>query len=62
MGWAEKIVLVLAALGAINWGLFALNFELVGKLISTWAPDMVTNIVYYVIALCGIWALIKAFK
>jgi uncharacterized membrane protein YuzA (DUF378 family) len=58
----EKIVLVLAAIGAINWGLVELGWNLVEKLIGSWAGATVTSIVYYVIALCGIWALIKVFK
>lgn len=62
MVWYEKTALVLAAIGAINWGLAELNWNAVDKLIGSWAPAIVVSIVYYVVALCGIWALVKAFK
>lgn len=61
MGWVEKVVLVIAAIGAINWGLTALGWNAVEALIGSWAGATVTSIVYYVVALCGIWALIKVF-
>jgi hypothetical protein len=60
MSWYEKTAIVLAAIGAINWGLDAAGFNLVELIFGTW-PTVVT-VVYYVIALCGIWALVKAFK
>ena len=58
----EKTALVLSAVGAINWGLAELNFDLVQKLIVSWAGATTGMIVYYLIALCGIWALVKIFK
>jgi uncharacterized membrane protein YuzA (DUF378 family) len=58
----EKIVLVIAAIGAINWGLDALGWNAVDKLIGSWAGTTVTSIIYYIVAICGIWALIKVFK
>ena len=62
MVWYEKTALVLAAIGAINWGLAELGWNAVDKLIESWAGAMVTSIVYYVVALCGIYALYAALK
>jgi uncharacterized membrane protein YuzA (DUF378 family) len=59
--WYEKTALVLAAIGAINWGLTELGWNAVDSLIGSWS-GLVASIVYYVIGLCGIYALIKAFK
>ena len=61
MVWYEKTALILAAIGAINWGLAELNWNAVEKLLS-WAGALTISIVYYVVALCGIYALIKVFK
>jgi uncharacterized membrane protein YuzA (DUF378 family) len=58
--WYEKTAMTLAAIGAINWGLHALEYNLVELLLGSW--PIVVDIVYYVIALCGIWALVKVFK
>ncbi len=58
----EKVVLVIAAIGAINWGLAELGWNAVEALIGSWAGATVTMIVYYLVALCGIWALVKVFK
>lgn len=58
----NKIILVIAALGAINWGLDALGWNAVTSLIGSWAGMTVEAVVYYIVALCGIWALIKVFK
>ena len=58
--WYEKTALVLAAIGAINWGLFAFDFNLVNFLVGTWS--IVETIVYVIVGLCGIYAIIKAFK
>lgn len=60
MNWYEKLALIIAAIGAINWGLAELNFNLVTLIFGTWPT--VAMIVYYIIALCGIWALVKIFK
>jgi len=58
----EKIALVIAAIGAINWGLAELGWNAISKLIGSWAGATIESIIYYVVALCGIWALIKIFK
>ena len=61
MTWYEKTALTLAAIGAINWGLAELGWNAVEKLIGSWSP-ILASIVYYVVAICGIWALVKVFK
>lgn len=61
MSWYEKTALTLAAIGAINWGLAELGWNAVANLIGSWSP-ILASIVYYVVALCGIWALVKVFK
>lgn len=61
MSWYEKTALVLSAIGAINWGLATAGWNAVDKLIGSWSTSLAT-VVYYVVALCGIWALVKVFK
>lgn len=58
--WLKKVALVLAAIGAINWGLTELNFNVV-NLIFGGIPTL-ESIIYYIVGLCGIFALVKAFK
>ena len=58
--WWKKVALVLAAIGAINLGLTELNFNVV-NLIFGGIPTL-ESIIYYVVGLCGIYALVKAFK
>ena len=60
MAWYDKTALIIAAIGAINWGLAELNFNLVNWIFGSWA--LIESIVYYIIALCGVWALYKLFK
>lgn len=58
--WYEKTALILAAIGAINWGLNELGWNAVDKILGF--VDWLPMVVYYVVALCGIYALIQAFK
>jgi uncharacterized membrane protein YuzA (DUF378 family) len=60
MVWYHKIALVLSAIGAINWGLAELGWNAVEQLLGfvEWLP----MIVYYIVALCGVYALVKAFN
>lgn len=60
MMWYDKTALVIAAIGAINWGLYALDWDLVDKAVGE--TSTLAKVVYWVIALCGVWALIQAFK
>lgn len=59
--WYEKLALVLAAIGAINWGLTELGWNLVEALIGSWS-GILASIIYYIVGLCGIYAIIKAFQ
>lgn len=59
--WYEVTALALAAIGAINWGLAQMNWNLVDALIGSWSAGT-AMVVYWIIALCGVYALIKAFK
>jgi len=61
MGALNKTALVLANIGAINWGLAVLGWNAVEKLIGSWSP-MTANIVYVIVALGGIWGLVQVFK
>ena len=48
----QKITLVFTILGALNWGLIgAFDFNLVTALFK---DSMLTNIVYILIAICGL--------
>jgi uncharacterized membrane protein YuzA (DUF378 family) len=60
MSWYEKTALVLAAIGAINWGLVAIGPK--AELIQYLSVEWLITTVYAIVGLCGIWALIKAFK
>lgn len=59
--WYEKTAFILAAIGAINWGLTELGFNLVEALIGSWS-GVVASIIYYIVGISGIYALIKAFS
>ena len=62
MSWINKTALVLANIGAINWGLDRLvNWNAVDKLIGSWSPT-IALIVYVIVALCGIWGIIALLK
>jgi len=56
----EKTALVLAAVGAINWGLSEMGWNAVNALIGSWSA-ITASIVYYLIGLCGIYALYEIF-
>ena len=60
MTWYIKTALVLANIGAINWGLTELGWNAVDNLLGfvNWLP----MIVYYIVALCGIFGLYKVFS
>ena len=62
MSWYEKLILVLAAIGAINWGLNEIGFNAVDKLITSWAGATIGSVIYILVGLCGIYALIKIFS
>lgn len=63
MQWYEKTAIILANIGAINWGLTALlGWNAVESLIGSWAGTMVENIVYTLVAIGGIWGLVLMFR
>ncbi|MBU2615979.1 MAG: DUF378 domain-containing protein [Nanoarchaeota archaeon] len=58
--WYTKTAIVLANLGAINWGLNELGWNAVDELLSfvSWLP----MVVYYVIGLSGLYGMYKLFS
>jgi len=60
MSGLEKTAKIIAALGAIDLGLMAFNYELVGSLLD--ASGIVAKIIFAIVGLSGIWALVKIFK
>lgn len=60
MAWLDKTALVLTAIGAINWGLYALSTK--AELIQYLQVGWLIKTVYIVVGLCGIYALVKAFQ
>ena len=55
----DWITLIILFIGGLNWGLVALNFNLVE---SIFGIGTVTNIVYILVGLSAIWTLVKGFK
>ena len=60
MTWYVKTALVLANIGALNWGLQELGWNAVDALVGSW-NSVAAMIVYYIIALCGAYGLYKTF-
>lgn len=53
------ITLFLVIVGGLNWGLVALNFDLVAALFG---PDtMLTNLVYALVGVSALWQLVPFF-
>ena len=50
----------LVVIGALNWGLEVLGFNLVNAVVGTW-PTLET-LVYALIGLSGVWVLAKHFE
>ena len=61
MAWWQTTALVLSAIGAINWAFEQWGWNLVDKLIGSWSAGTAT-VVYYLVALCGVYALVKVFQ
>ena len=55
-----KAALIIANIGAINWGLATLGFNVVEILLGS--MPTVESIAYYLVGLCGIVGLVKIFK
>jgi uncharacterized membrane protein YuzA (DUF378 family) len=58
--WYKTLALVLAAIGAINWGLTELGWNLVDGIFG--AGAVLASIVYYIVAVAGLYALFMAFE
>ena len=59
-GKLSALALFVCAIGAINWGLVAINPK--AELIQYLSVGGLITTVYAIVGLCGIWALIKAFQ
>ena len=59
--WYVKLAYILAAVGALNWGLAELGWNL-DEWVFSWAGATVVSVVYYLVALAGLYVLIMAFK
>ena len=65
MKWWEKTALVLAAIGAINWGLVGVaNLDVVNALLGkdVLGTGVVATIVYVLVGLSGLWMIYKMTK
>lgn len=60
MNFIDWIARILVIIGAINWGLYAINpsAELVQYLSIGW----LITVVYALVGLAGLWELIRVFK
>ena len=58
-GW-DTTAMVLAAIGAINWGLRAISPK--AELIQYLQLNWLITLVYAIVGLCGLWVLIRTFK
>lgn len=58
----DKIAIILANIGAVNWGLSVLGWNAVEKLIGSWAGTVGSNVIYTLVALAGIWCFVLFFK
>ncbi len=54
----DWVALILVIVGALNWGLAIWDVNLVALLSVGW----LINTVYALVALSGVWMLVKAFK
>lgn len=60
MEWLKKTALVLAAIGAINWGLVAISSK--AELIQYLSVSWLITLVYAIVGISGLYALVKAFE
>ncbi len=68
MGWLDKTLMILAAVGALNWGLVGLksfgaidySWDLVSLIFS--GLPWLAAIIYLLIAISGVWVLIRTFQ
>ena len=57
LGWITRILIVI---GALNWGLVSLGYNLVDSLLGV--GSITATIVYALVGLSGIWELIELFR
>ena len=58
----DKIALIIAIIGALNWGLVGLfSFDLVAW-ISGGPASILARIIYVVVALAGVWCITMLFR
>lgn len=57
----KKTALILANIGAINWGLSQLDWNIIERIFGSWNSGIVVT-VYYLIALCGFYGMYVLFK
>lgn len=54
-----KVAVVLANIGAINWGLVAMKFNLVEWLANLISLPVLATVIYALVGLSGIYCLVK---
>jgi uncharacterized membrane protein YuzA (DUF378 family) len=59
--WYEKLAMILAAIGALNLGLTEIGWNVIESAFS-WAGATTVSIIYYILALAGLYTFILAFK
>ncbi|WNB90270.1 DUF378 domain-containing protein [Bacillus sp. NEB1478] len=61
MDWLKKLAALLVLIGALNWGLIGLfNLNVVTEVFGS--GSTVTQVLYSLIGLSGLWLLISKFK
>lgn len=55
----DKTLTLIAALGAIDLGFFAFDYELIEKILGY---GVTAKVIFFIIGISGIYLLIKAFK
>lgn len=59
--WLDIIATILVAVGAINWGLDALGYNLVKMIANTVSLPIIATIIYLAVGISGIWFSIRYF-
>ncbi len=61
MDTLTKVAVVLANIGAINWGLVAMKFNLVEWLANLINLPVLATVIYAIVGLSGLYCLVKLF-
>jgi uncharacterized membrane protein YuzA (DUF378 family) len=56
----SKVAYILVLIGGLNWGLEALNFNLVYKLVGNWPT--VESIIYILVGLSAVWLIVEKMR